>query len=55
VDRKRYVRSLINACFRVVEKDGSQSDPYYFFSVNADALPHRPWRSGTIYILPRAD
>jgi hypothetical protein len=54
VDRDRYVRSLINACFRVVEEDGTRSDPYYFFSVNADALPYRPWRSGTIYILPRA-
>jgi hypothetical protein len=54
VDRDRYVRSLVNACFRVVEPDGARSEPYYFFSVNADALPHAPWRAGAIYILPRA-
>jgi len=54
VDRDRYVRSLINACFRVVRTDGVRGDPYYFFSIDDDALPHQPWRSGTIYILPRA-
>lgn len=54
VDRDRYVRSLVNGCFRVVEDDGSVSQPYYFFSVNLDALAHQPWRTGTIYILPRA-
>lgn len=54
VDRDRYVRSLINACFRTVEEDGTRSDPYYYFSIDEDALPHQPWRSGTVYILPRA-
>jgi hypothetical protein len=53
VDRDRYVHSLMNGCFRAVGADGIVSDPYYFFSVNDDALPHRPWRVGTIYILPR--
>ena len=52
VDRPRYVWSLVNSCFRLTEPDG-QIVPYYFFSVNEDALPHNPWRSGTIYILPR--
>jgi hypothetical protein len=54
MDRDRYVRSLSNACFREVGPDGSRSEPYYFFSINGDALPHRPWRQGTIYLLPRA-
>jgi hypothetical protein len=54
VDRPRYVTSLVNASVRVVNADGSRSGPYYFFSVNGDALPHVPWRQGTIYILPRA-
>jgi hypothetical protein len=54
VDRDRYVRSLVNGCFRVLGADGALSDPYYYFSINADAMPHRPWRPGTIYILPRA-
>jgi len=53
VDRDGHVKSLMNACFRVVEEDGSRSEPYYFFSVNGDALPHKPWRRGTLYLLPR--
>lgn len=48
------VTSLLNACFRVIGKDGSKSEPYYFFSINDDAMQHEPWRNGTIYILPRA-
>jgi hypothetical protein len=54
MDRDRYVRSLSNACFREVAPDGTRSEPYYFFSINGDALPHQPWRQGTIYLLPRA-
>jgi hypothetical protein len=53
-DRSRGVNSLHNACFRVVQEDGSKSAPYYFFSINSDALAHHPWCNGTIYILPRA-
>src|SRR5689334_17022484 len=51
---ERYVNSLMNACFRVVNDDDTQTEPYYFFSINDDALPHQPWRNGSIYILPRA-
>ena len=54
VDRDRSVRSLINGCSRVLGPDGTRSDPYYFFSIDDDVLPHQPWRFGTIYILPRA-
>ena len=53
VDRPRYVTTLVNACARVVDADGSRSAPYYFFSVNDDALPHQPWRTGTLYLLSR--
>ncbi|MEX0761303.1 MAG: hypothetical protein WD208_09065 [Dehalococcoidia bacterium] len=52
VDRDRFVRSLVNTCFRVVEPGGT-SEPYYYFSVNRGALPHQPWRPGTVYVLPR--
>jgi hypothetical protein len=52
-DRSRGVNSLHNASFRVVQEDGRKSEPYYFFSINSDALPHQPWCNGTIYILPR--
>lgn len=57
-DRSRGVNSLHNACFSIVHEDGSGvpsgPDPYYFFSINSDALSHQPWCNGTIYILPRA-
>jgi hypothetical protein len=54
MDRDRYVTSLANACFRIVATAaGDRDEPYYFFSINGDALPHRPWRRGTIYLLPR--
>ena len=53
MDRERGVTSLVNCCARVVDSDGSRSQPYYFFSINADALSRRPWRRGTIYLLPR--
>ena len=43
--------SLLNGCIRIVESEG-KGDSYYFFSVNEDALPHFPWRNGTVYLLP---
>lgn len=52
MDRDRYVRSLVNSCIHLVQPDGTR-DPYYYFSINEDALPHQPWRSGTVYLLPR--
>ena len=52
VDRDRLVRSLVNSCFRVVDP-GGKSEPHYYFSINGDALPHQPWRTGTVYVLPR--
>lgn len=51
VDRQK-VSSLINACFRVIEGDGVKSAPYYYFSVNREALNDDPWRDGMIYLLP---
>ena len=53
VHRERHVTSLVNACMRPVAADGQRSQPFYFFSINADAVPYQPWRPGTIYILPR--
>lgn len=50
VDRKR-VSLLMNACFRFLEN--GKPEPYYFFSVDEDALPNYPWHNGTVYILPR--
>jgi hypothetical protein len=53
VDRTR-AGSLLNACFTVL--DGGEADQrstYYFFSVEQNALDSRPWRDGTVYVLPR--
>jgi hypothetical protein len=51
---RQIVKSLVNACFRVVPPAGEPGDPYYFFSINAEAMAGPTWRNGTIYILPRA-
>lgn len=53
VDRDRYPMSVTNACIRLVEGE-RVSDPFYFFSVSRAVLAHRPWRTGTVYLLPRA-
>jgi len=43
---------LMNACVRLDDDAGRLSEPYYYFSVSAPALKHRPWRTGTVYLLP---
>jgi hypothetical protein len=52
VDRER-VTSVTNACVRLEDEGGVQQGPYYVFSVSRSALPGRPWRTGTVYLLPR--
>jgi hypothetical protein len=53
LDRDQFPMSLTNACIRVVSPLGESSEPLYFFSISQTALVHRPWRTGTVYILPR--
>ncbi|MGE3271061.1 MAG: hypothetical protein AB7P40_20075 [Chloroflexota bacterium] len=56
VDRARYRMGLMNSCVRVVEPP-TLAGSYYFFSIGGLAetpLPARPWRAGTIYLLPNA-
>ncbi len=53
VDRGR-VGSITNACVRLTDDSGTIQGPYYVFSVSQSALPHQPWRTGTVYLLPRA-
>jgi hypothetical protein len=52
VDRGR-VQSISNGCMRLVDPAGKISEPYYIFSVSHESLPHKPWRSGSVYLLPR--
>jgi hypothetical protein len=53
LDRDRYPMMLCNSCIRVCPETGEPSDPYYFFSISDAALRQRPWRTGTVYLLPR--
>lgn len=52
VDRDR-VKSTINACVRLADETGEFLGPYYVFSISQSALPNQPWRTGTVYLLPR--
>lgn len=52
VDRER-VMSITNACVQLVDETGTHHGPYYVFSVSQAALPNQPWRTGTVYLLPR--
>ena len=45
--------SITNACIRLTDETGAQFGPYYAFSVSQSALPSQPWRTGTVYLLPR--
>lgn len=52
VDRDR-VKSVTNACVRLADEMGTLQGPYYVFSISQSALPSQPWRTGTVYLLPR--
>jgi hypothetical protein len=53
VDRER-VMSITNACIRLADETGTLQEPYYVFSVSQSVLPTQPWRTGTVYLLPRS-
>ncbi len=53
VDRNR-VASITNACIRLADETGSLHGPFYVFSVSKASLPRQPWRTGTVYLLPRS-
>lgn len=52
VDRDRHRLTLNNGCILVLDGEGRPGVPHYYFSVTADALPRRPWRTGYLYFLP---
>jgi len=52
VDRER-VNSITNACVSLADAAGALQGPYYVFSVSQSALPNKPWRTGSVYLLPR--
>jgi hypothetical protein len=51
IDRER-LRSITNACIRLVDETGTLHGPYYVFSVSQSALASQPWRTGAVYLLP---
>ena len=53
VDRQQFSISVTNACVRLEDEAGTLHGPYFVFSVSQWALPDRPWRSGTVYLLPQ--
>ncbi len=53
VDRTRFAMSVNNACVRLIEPSGKIAGPYYVFSISQSALVLQPWRTGTVYLLPR--
>ena len=52
LDRDRHPMMLCNSCVRVRQENGEPSAPYYFFSISDAALRQRPWRTGSVYLLP---
>lgn len=52
VDRAR-VTSVTNACVSLTDEAGARHGPFYVFSVSQWALPAQPWRTGTVYLLPK--
>lgn len=52
VDRDR-IGSTTNGCIRLTDGSATVRGPYYQFSVSRPALLQRPWRNGTVYLLPR--
>jgi hypothetical protein len=53
LDRARFEMSLINSSMQLDLGDGRRGEPFYFFSISDKALMQRPFRDGTIYLLPR--
>lgn len=52
LNRDNYVGSMSNGAYRLSDATGLATT-YYFFSINEEVLKLRPFRSGTIYLLPR--
>ncbi|MDB5506878.1 MAG: hypothetical protein JWR75_1516 [Devosia sp.] len=53
LDRPKIRMSILNSSMRIRPTGGIWSEPFYFFSISDTALAQRPYRRGTIYLLPR--
>lgn len=52
LERENFVGSMSNGAYRLLDATGVATT-YYFFSINEAMLKLRPFRRGTIYLLPR--
>ena len=52
LDREKYVGTISNGAYRLPDATGLATN-HYFFSINEEMLKLRPFRRGTIYLLPR--
>ena len=52
LDRPAHDMALINNCFRHQAADGTASEPFYYFAVNAEVVRERQFSPGTVYLLP---
>ncbi len=52
IDRERHPMLITNACIRLADKAGQETEPLYVFSISRQALAQQPWRTGTVYVLP---
>ena len=52
LDRGNYVGTMSSGAYRLSDATGLTTT-YYFFSINEEVLKLRPFRRGTIYLLPR--
>jgi hypothetical protein len=52
VTNRQRVRSVANACVRLVDAAGHVSPPRYVFSISRSARSEEAWRPGTVYVLP---
>jgi hypothetical protein len=52
IDRERFPMRITNACIRLADKSGQETEPLYVFSISRTALVQQPWRTGVVYVLP---
>jgi hypothetical protein len=55
VDREHYATTLLNGCMRVEVPGVGLSEPHYLFSLDRRIHSLRPYRAGTVYLLPGDD
>jgi hypothetical protein len=52
VDREGFGLAINNGALLLLDDEGRDGLPYYYFSITEAALPKEPWRTGYVYFLP---